>query len=107
VARELTKEHEELVRGTLADLAARYRDERPLGEVTLVVAGAGEDGGGDEAGGGGDEDLSTRADALLARGLSARDAADALAAETGRPRRALYALVVARQQGRPLGGDED
>ncbi|MEO5767309.1 MAG: 16S rRNA (cytidine(1402)-2'-O)-methyltransferase, partial [Polyangia bacterium] len=40
VARELTKTHEEFVRGTLAALCDRYRDDRPLGEVTLVVAGA-------------------------------------------------------------------
>ena len=39
VARELTKVHEEFVRGTLGDLAARYRDEPPLGEVVVLVEG--------------------------------------------------------------------
>ena len=38
VARELTKLHEEVVRGTLAALAERFRD-GARGEVTLVVAG--------------------------------------------------------------------
>jgi len=40
VARELTKTHEEFVRGTLGALRDRYQDDRPLGEITLVVAGA-------------------------------------------------------------------
>ena len=40
VARELTKVHEEVVRGTAAELAARYADDAPKGEVALVVGGA-------------------------------------------------------------------
>jgi len=40
VARELTKIHEELVRGTAKDLAARYASDRPKGEVTVVIAPA-------------------------------------------------------------------
>ncbi|HTX07518.1 MAG TPA: 16S rRNA (cytidine(1402)-2'-O)-methyltransferase [Solirubrobacteraceae bacterium] len=40
VARELTKVHEEVVRGTAGELAARYREEPPRGEVALVVGGA-------------------------------------------------------------------
>ncbi len=40
VARELTKLHEEIARGTLSTLAARFA-EGARGEVTLVVAGAG------------------------------------------------------------------
>ena len=40
VARELTKVHEEVVRGTAAELAARYGDDPPRGEVALVVGGA-------------------------------------------------------------------
>jgi len=38
VARELTKLHEEVVRGTAAELAERYAEEPPRGEVVLVVA---------------------------------------------------------------------
>ena len=40
VARELTKIHEEVVRGSAAELAARYASEPPRGEVVLVVGGA-------------------------------------------------------------------
>ena len=38
VARELTKVHEEIMRGTLTELAAHYRESVPKGEVTLVIA---------------------------------------------------------------------
>ncbi len=40
VARELTKIHEEVVRGTAAELAERYAKAAPRGEVVLVVGGA-------------------------------------------------------------------
>ncbi|HET6283434.1 MAG TPA: 16S rRNA (cytidine(1402)-2'-O)-methyltransferase [Polyangia bacterium] len=94
VARELTKEHEELVRGSLRDLADRYRQNRPLGEVTLVVTGASEDGVEEVD----DDALAARADALLQQGLSPRDAADQLAATTGHPRREVYKLVLSRRR---------
>jgi 16S rRNA (cytidine1402-2'-O)-methyltransferase len=91
LARELTKPHEEIVRDDLAALAARYAEERPLGEVTLVVAGA--------AGGAGedldDEEVLERAQAMIAAGRSTRDAADELATLTGRPRREVYNLITA------------
>ncbi|HEX9435940.1 MAG TPA: 16S rRNA (cytidine(1402)-2'-O)-methyltransferase [Candidatus Limnocylindria bacterium] len=38
VARELTKVHEEIVRGTAAEVAARYASARPKGEITVVIA---------------------------------------------------------------------
>src|SRR5205814_10336606 len=38
VAREMTKLHEEIVRGSASDLAAHYASERPKGEITVVVA---------------------------------------------------------------------
>ena len=40
VCRELTKLHEEVVRGTAAELAERYAGGPPRGEVALVVGGA-------------------------------------------------------------------
>jgi len=91
LARELTKTHEELVRGSLGELAQRYADTRPLGEVTLVVAGsaAGEQVTDD------DDTLVARAKSLLGTGMSARDVADALAAESQRPRRDIYQIVLA------------
>ena len=39
VARELTKVHEEFVRGTLPELSERYGGEPPLGEVVVLVDG--------------------------------------------------------------------
>jgi 16S rRNA (cytidine1402-2'-O)-methyltransferase len=87
VARELTKLHEELVRGPLGDLAARYRDEPPRGECTLVVAGA------TEAAPAIDVEAEVRR--LLAEGGSPKDVAARLALATGKPRRALYQLALA------------
>ena len=40
VCRELTKLHEEVVRGSAAELAARYAARRRAGEVVLVIGGA-------------------------------------------------------------------
>jgi 16S rRNA (cytidine1402-2'-O)-methyltransferase len=40
VCRELTKLHEEIVRGTAAELAERYADADPRGEIVLVIGGA-------------------------------------------------------------------
>src|SRR5207237_1173888 len=39
IARELTKLHEELLRGTAGEVAVRLGD-RPRGEITLVISGA-------------------------------------------------------------------
>jgi 16S rRNA (cytidine1402-2'-O)-methyltransferase len=39
VARELTKVHEQLVRGTLPELASQYRGKEVLGEIVIVVEG--------------------------------------------------------------------
>jgi 16S rRNA (cytidine1402-2'-O)-methyltransferase len=98
LARELTKTHEELVRGPLGELATRYATDRPLGEVTLVVAGAPEP---DEAAADHDPELQDRAARLLAAGYGARDVATILAAETTLPRRQMYALAlhVAKEEG--------
>ena len=46
LCRELTKKHEEFIRGTLGELARRFSQERPRGEVTLVIAGKGAKVGG-------------------------------------------------------------
>lgn len=93
LARELTKPHEEVVRDTLSGLAARYATDRPLGEVTLVVAGADESAGVEDLD---DEEIRARAAELTAAGQSTGDAARALAETTGRPRREIYNLIARR-----------
>lgn len=40
VSRELTKIHEETVRGTLGELTAHFTENEPKGEIVIVVAGA-------------------------------------------------------------------
>ncbi|NNC92159.1 MAG: 16S rRNA (cytidine(1402)-2'-O)-methyltransferase [Acidimicrobiia bacterium] len=49
VARELTKLHEEVWRGTVSAAAVHYADKPPKGELTVVVAGAPESTGDLEA----------------------------------------------------------
>jgi 16S rRNA (cytidine1402-2'-O)-methyltransferase len=49
VCRELTKVHEEIVRGTAAELAARYAGKPPRGEVVLVLGPPGAGAGGEAA----------------------------------------------------------
>jgi 16S rRNA (cytidine1402-2'-O)-methyltransferase len=84
VCRELTKRYEEIVRGSLAELAARFA-EAPKGEITVVV-GAGralEDGSAAEG-------ARAAVLELLVAGISRRQAVDLVARLTGAPRNALY-----------------
>jgi 16S rRNA (cytidine1402-2'-O)-methyltransferase len=87
VARELTKRHEELARGQLADLARRFAATRARGEITLVVEGVTDLSLAPA-------DLNTRAAALAAEGGSLAEAAARLAAETGIRRREAYRLLL-------------
>jgi 16S rRNA (cytidine1402-2'-O)-methyltransferase len=88
VSRELTKLFEETRAATLTELAAYYGDAPPRGEVTVLVAGTRKAPRGEPP-----PDAEARARALLAQGMSRRDAADQLAAETGLARNTAYRLV--------------
>jgi len=88
VAREMTKVFEETRAGTLADLAQYYAEAAPRGEVTVVVAGTGRPARAEPT-----TDPQARARDLLAQGMTRRDAADQLAAETGIARNTAYRLV--------------
>lgn len=85
VARELTKLHEEVWRGTLGDLAARAEEDRVRGEVVIVVAGADR-----ETTVEGDDDVRAALSRARAEGLSPGRAAAEVAAALGRPRREVY-----------------
>jgi 16S rRNA (cytidine1402-2'-O)-methyltransferase len=92
VARELTKLHEELVRGTCASLAREAREW--LGEIVIVLGPhdpAAREAAIDDAA------IDARIDESLARGEHARTVAQRLAAWSGRPRREIYERVVTRR----------
>jgi 16S rRNA (cytidine1402-2'-O)-methyltransferase len=88
VARELTKLFEEVARDALPVLAARFAESPPRGEVTIVV------GPGAGAQAAADDEVATRLSRALAVGASVKDAAAAVAAETGRAKRQVYALAL-------------
>jgi 16S rRNA (cytidine1402-2'-O)-methyltransferase len=89
LARELTKLHEELWRGTVAGAIAHYQTHEPQGEYTVVVAGA---------------QLSQpilseavlkeELQSLLQQGLSRSQASRQLAQQTSLPRRQIYELAL-------------
>jgi 16S rRNA (cytidine1402-2'-O)-methyltransferase len=86
VARELTKQFEELRRGTVGELAAYYTDSPPRGEVVIVLEGRPDSAPSEDA-------LRARARDLRANGMSTRDVAAALVRELGAPRNLAYRLA--------------
>ena len=92
VARELTKLHEEIFRGTISAALAHFVE--PRGEVTLVVAGAPK-GGARWA-----EDAVREAlEAAIRAGASPAQAAKEVAAASGWSRREVYRLTLAGDAG--------
>lgn len=92
VCRELTKLHEEVLRGSLGELSQRPREW--LGEIVLVLG---------EAPplpppGSSDAELRERARALLTGGAKVRAVADHLSEISGRARREVYALVLEEKE---------
>jgi 16S rRNA (cytidine1402-2'-O)-methyltransferase len=84
VARELTKLHEEVWRGTLDGALARARGSPPRGEHVLVVEGTAAP---EPAS---DEQVEATLAAKLAGGLPAKEAVPLVAAELGVPKRRVY-----------------
>ncbi|MFC4125754.1 16S rRNA (cytidine(1402)-2'-O)-methyltransferase [Nocardia rhizosphaerae] len=92
VCRELTKTYEEVVRGTLAELAA-WAVDGARGEITVVLAGA-EPASADPA------DLVTEVETLVDSGMRLKDACAEVSAARGASRRELYdAVLSARSAG--------
>lgn len=89
ICRELTKLHEEVVQGTLDDLAQRYgTGDAPRGEIVVVIAPPQEE-----------PEIAAldRLDGALGEALAAhslRDAVDRVAAATGLTRRKVYARAL-------------
>ena len=87
VTRELTKKFEEVVTGRLDDLAARYADEQPRGEIIIVVAPP------EPPAPASAQDLDTALAAALAT-MRVKDAAADVAERLGLPRKQVYARAL-------------
>jgi 16S rRNA (cytidine1402-2'-O)-methyltransferase len=92
VARELTKVHEEFVRGPLSELSVSDRQWR--GEIVVVLGAHAPQDRSEVVT---DAMLDARIEELLAAGVHAKTIAERLAAWSGRPRRDLYARDLARK----------
>lgn len=89
--RELTKLHEEYVRGTLSALIDHFREQAPRGEFVLVIEGAQPPvaaGQHDSA------DLARAVADLEAQGVERKAAMKEVAQRLGVPRRAVYQAVL-------------
>jgi len=102
LAREMTKIHEEMIRGPLSEIADRLSErEEVRGECTLVVSGPGREDVAGEV----DLDAELRAEWSRSDG-SVSSAAAAVAERTGLPRREVYqrALALRKERGPERGG---
>jgi 16S rRNA (cytidine1402-2'-O)-methyltransferase len=114
VCRELTKVHEEVVRGTLPEVASHFAGEPARGEVTVCVAGRGSAVGTSEARGEiaaaiaalDRDDVRRRYEAMLAGGMSRTDARKQLAADSGVSRREIYRVLLADGRDDPASEEE-
>lgn len=86
VAREMTKQFEEVRRGTVSALRAYYTDTPPRGELVLVLAGA-------APASTSEQDVRERARALRAEGRSVRDVVAQLVSELGVARNKAYRIA--------------
>ncbi len=89
VARELTKLHEEVIRGQLSELPAMLDAATLKGEVVVVIGGAPEPRATDP------QDLVSEARALVAEGARTRDAARAVAERHGASANEIYRRLIA------------
>lgn len=92
VAREMTKVHEEIFRGTVAQALGRFGDDRPRGEFTLVIEGAPEEEPWEEM------RVRELIRTLDGENLGRKELAAQVAAEAGWLRRDVYQLVVSLRE---------
>ena len=99
VARELTKLYEEVRRGALSELARHYHEAGPpKGEIVLVIAPPDETAP--------EIDIDAALEQAL-RGMGVKEAATAVAAASGRPRREIYSRALALAGRRPASAGSE
>jgi 16S rRNA (cytidine1402-2'-O)-methyltransferase len=94
VAREMTKQFEEVRRGTVSELRAYYEGRVPRGEVVLLIGPRAEIEMGEE-------EIRSRVRVLRASGMSSRDIAASVARDLGVSKRVAYQM--AQQLAAPNG----
>ena len=92
VVREITKTYEETIRGTLAQLADRFRRTEALGEIVILVEGAPESASPPSS------SLNLTVEDLIEAGLSLKQATGLIAKLTGASRRELYQDALKRRR---------
>lgn len=97
VARELTKRFEEVVRGPLGDLAARFEGQEVRGELVVVVGGA----PAETAASAPDEDWEATLREAIEAGQRPSEAARTIASRLGLPRSEVYEAAMRLKASRP------
>jgi len=97
VGRELTKLHEEFVRGTLVEVTAYYRQHSPRGEVSLVIGPA---EGPPESEANVEAEAESLARKLLEEGMKPSAAARELTRRLAIPRNVAYRIAHEASDGR-------
>ena len=90
LARELTKLHEDFLRGTIAEAIAFYQNHQPKGEYTIILAGNSETEFLDLS----EAEIKAEMTKLLAQGMSKSEASKYLAQQTSWSRREIYQLTL-------------
>ena len=99
VMRELTKVHEEIIRGTLYELSNRFQ-EKTLGEITLIIEGQSVEDKEELS----ETELVNLIQNALEDGRSAKDIATSLSKGLGLPRKRIYDTVVTEISKRRMPG---
>ncbi|MBP6821962.1 MAG: 16S rRNA (cytidine(1402)-2'-O)-methyltransferase [Acidobacteria bacterium] len=94
LARELTKLHEQFIRGKLSELVAHFDANQPRGEMTLVIAGSGDDNLPQVETG----LISEQVERLMLGGLSRNDAIKQAAKSRGLTKREAYQIMLEEKE---------
>jgi 16S rRNA (cytidine1402-2'-O)-methyltransferase len=92
LAREMTKLHEEVIRGRISEILARIGDREPKGEIVIVLGGVSEPPAAEV------QALLPRVRALVAAGMRKRDAAREVARAHGASANDLYRAYLMEQR---------
>ena len=92
MGREITKIHEEFLRGRLSEMRARVESEEPRGEITLAVGGSeGEAAPAQEL-------ITAEIEQLRKKGLRVKEIAELLGEKFSRPKREIYRLALEKKE---------